>query len=399
MTEDALRQVGHALVNARIDLTGLRIALESSVYNRLSSILITPNKYLECLRRIRDSLRPPLRMLSACEHETLYVYYEIARVTVVVVGETLRVIIKIPVVGDGGILELYRVHTFPIKYPGLDVYGQWRVGEYLLISKDRTYFAIAGVDELQKCREGPIYTCPGDFVLLSGSGVSCEYDLFMDRGTKMCIRKEMRLVMPFFRKVERGWVFTAPSTLSATLLCHDGVGEARPRLLKLEGSGLLANVSHCDITGENFKIIAAWQGRSEVSQSLIEFVSPQIEMFGKERETLIKMDMNSLSLLKKEIDTEVAKGSLTVGLSELIERVQRKSSTGNIYHISIPVGLGVLLIVVLGILYSKLTCIKGKCHGLGEKSTRTRTIDARNVRVVVNEERDDGASDGEDNIA
>jgi hypothetical protein len=396
MTEDALRQVGHALVNARIDLTGLRIALESSVYSRLSSILITPNKYLKCLRQIRDSLRPPLRMLAPCEHETLYVYYEIARVAVVVVGETLRVIIKIPLVGEGSILELYRVHTFPIKYPGLEVYGQWKVGEYLLIAKDRTYFAVAGMDELRKCREGPIYTCPGNFLLLSGAGISCEYDLFMDRGTKRCIREEMHLTMPFFRKVERGWVFTAPSTLPATFLCHDGIGEARPRVLRLEGSGLLTNVSHCDITGDNFKMIAAWQGRSEVSQNLMEFVSPQLEMFGEEKEILGNMDVSSLSLLKKEIDAEVAKGPMRVGLGDLIERVRGNSSPGNIYHITIPAGLGALLIVVLGLIHWKFTWIKGKCRGLGRQPTRTRTIDARNVRVVINQEKDDGVDEGGD---
>ena len=68
-------------------------------------------------------------------------------------------------------------------------------------------------------------------------------------------------------------------------------------------------------------------------------------------------------------------------------------------YTSIHIGLGALLTVVLGLIYWKLTWIKGKCHGLGEKVTRNRTIDTRNVSVVINQKKDDGANDGEHNNA
>jgi hypothetical protein len=386
--EDRLRQIGHVLVNARMDLVNLRQALENSVQGRLSSVLVPPDLLIKVLRRVREGIQLPLYMIAPCEHRSLHVYYEVVTVSAIVVGDQLRVVLRVPLGSKDSTFERYDIHSFPVYHESVKKHLEWSLGKALLISADRGYFAVWGSSGLETCGRGPVLICPARFALRGRSQAACEYNLFVSGSRKNCERSIRLLNEPFFKRVGHDWLFSLPAPRSVTFVCRNATHELAPVTKEMNGGGILKDAGNCDASGEDFRLMAVVHGNTVINSSLWGLVQPDVQVFDPKIDVHWEGDkrglVTRLGILRAEIDKEMTAAGGNANFERVVARVLATVKESEAMAPSTGISLGVGTIVVMSMVVLAYRYRKRLIGCLGGRETPV--IDASQVRVRVAQE-------------
>ena len=82
----------------------------------------------------------------------IYKYYTVMKITPVVVGDVLAMLLTIPLIDKSMKMNVYKVHNLPALDPKLKVAAEYKIeGEYLAIDEHGLYVALPDAREIQIC--------------------------------------------------------------------------------------------------------------------------------------------------------------------------------------------------------------------------------------------------------
>ena len=128
---------------------------------QVNPLLIPPDALRGVLAHIREDMkRNPRLQLPEDPNINIWNYYPIMKITPVVMDDFLLIILTIPLTDQSLEMNLYKVYNLPALHPELKVEFTYELeGEYLAITKNKLYAALATAREIRICKGTGGYLC------------------------------------------------------------------------------------------------------------------------------------------------------------------------------------------------------------------------------------------------
>ena len=151
----------HTIVNRLI--TGL-IVLRNNVKRiyrylnviasqEVNPVMIPPPPLRQLLAEVQEEMKSNPRLMLPYDPQTeIYKFYEVMRITPVVVEDVLYMLLTVPLIDKSLQMNLYKVHNLPALHTELGVAAEYILeGEYLAVDQHGLYVALPDVREIQIC--------------------------------------------------------------------------------------------------------------------------------------------------------------------------------------------------------------------------------------------------------
>ena len=151
----------HTIVNRLI--TGL-IVLRNNVERiyrylnviasqEVNPVMIPPPPLRQLLAEVQEEMKSNPRLMLPYDPRTeIYKFYEVMKITPVVVEDVLSMLLTIPLIDKSLQMNLYKVHNLPALHTELGVAAEYILeGEYLAVDQHGLYVALPDAREIQIC--------------------------------------------------------------------------------------------------------------------------------------------------------------------------------------------------------------------------------------------------------
>ncbi|KAK9507980.1 hypothetical protein O3M35_007735 [Rhynocoris fuscipes] len=308
----------HSLILANRFHSGLEMAAEG----KISFSLISAKDLREELIRI-PSLPFGMKLVSDLRIDDMYKYRDIGEVTAIANNDLLLLSLKLPLYAIDRGFKLYKVHSVPIKDKSTGQILRMRPdSDYFVVSDDHRYYGLMSYADVQLCRGTSPKVCPATMVLTTKYVPSClsaiyyqmndlveENSLSSDNIKELCkasvIVKEYGPIWIQDKKNE-GWIYSVAKPTLATLHCSETFNKD----IELSGTNILANVSHCSISGRDFKLFRTHEGKSYSNGSYTITTPSKMPIL---KDVIIEKLANS-KLVEKAVEDLRSKGFVQEGL-------------------------------------------------------------------------------------
>ena len=167
---------------------------------KASPMVIPPVALRDLIKRIRAKLRPNPRPRLPYDPDTVEIwkYYQVMKVTPVVIDKLLVILLTLPILDSTLELNVYRVHNLPAIPPGHKVAATYILeGDYFAIGKHGVYAALPREPSIQRCLESDLAVCMmGQALYLTMHITWCVYALFIEDEVR--IQRDCRYdIQPF----------------------------------------------------------------------------------------------------------------------------------------------------------------------------------------------------------
>lgn len=159
---------------------------------KLNTVAIPPKKFKEMLRQLSQDLRtnPKLRLPFNPE-EDIWFYYDTAKVTPLLLDQTLLIMIDIPLMDSTLAMDVFEVHNLPKLDPALQMQYQYQIeGKFLAITRDGRFATLPNENFIHLCLVTQGHICILDTALYPVDELKwCVYALFkkdVDLTAKTC---------------------------------------------------------------------------------------------------------------------------------------------------------------------------------------------------------------------
>ena len=158
-----------------------------------------PDVLRKILEQVQDGIRSNVRLrLSEDPYENMWAYYNIIKITPIILEDSLMVIMTIPLVDNSLDVNLYKVHNLPMLHPQLGVQAEYELeGEYLAILVHGMYATIPKTTDIKLCKLSQGHLCTLDHALYLVEWINwCMYALFIN---DLARKKRNCMVSPHLR--------------------------------------------------------------------------------------------------------------------------------------------------------------------------------------------------------
>ena len=160
--------------------------------HRATSAVISPVALRRLLLKIEDRMRsnPRLRLPYDPQTQGIWQYYEVMKVTPIILDKMLVILLTIPVLDKSLELNIYRVHNLPAIPPGQELAATYQLeGDYFAIGKHGVYVTIPTEKSVQLCIESNLAICTMGQALYPSKQIKwCIYALFLE--DESCINRD-----------------------------------------------------------------------------------------------------------------------------------------------------------------------------------------------------------------
>ena len=156
--------VVHAARTAMSRLTTGLMTIENNIetiyeYMRVLSthlvnpMIIPPQALRDIIQQIEEKMKQNPRLeLPYNPKDEIWQYYDIMKVTPMVVHNVLVIILTIPLIDNSLQMNVYKVHNLPSLHPGLQIQASYQLeGEYLAIDQHGIYASLPAASDVQIC--------------------------------------------------------------------------------------------------------------------------------------------------------------------------------------------------------------------------------------------------------
>ena len=152
--------------------------------HRATSTVIPPVALRGLLLKIEDRMRsnPRLKLPYDPQTREIWNYYEVMKVTPIILDKMLVILLTIPVMDKSLELNIYRVHNLPSIPPGQEVAATYQLeGDYFAIDKHGVYVTIPTERAVRLCIESNLAICTMGQALYPSKQIKwCIYALFLE---------------------------------------------------------------------------------------------------------------------------------------------------------------------------------------------------------------------------
>ena len=151
---------------------------------KASPVVIPPVALRDLIKRICAKLRPNprLRLPYDPDTEEIWKYYQVMKITPVVIDKLLVILLTLPMLDSMLELNVYRIHNLPAIPPGHKVAATYILeGDYFAMGKHRVYAALPSEPSIQICLESDLAICMMGQALYPTMHITwCVYALFIE---------------------------------------------------------------------------------------------------------------------------------------------------------------------------------------------------------------------------
>lgn len=190
--EHNFRTLRDAIQKEQYNHEGLYELLRLMSFKRLNTVAVPPHLFKKMLSQLKEDLRTNLRLkLPYDPEEDIWFYYEVAKVTPLLLDEMLLIMIDIPLVDTTLTMEVFQIYNLPKTDETLQMQYTYQIeGEYLAISDDDRFVTIPDKDLIHICMVTQGHICILESALYPAEKVNwCIYALFtknLDQITTRC---------------------------------------------------------------------------------------------------------------------------------------------------------------------------------------------------------------------
>ena len=148
----------------------------------VNPVMIPPPPLRELLAEIQEEMKQNPRLELPYDPQTeIYKFYEVMKITPVVVGDVLSMLLTIPLVDKSLQMNVYKVHNLPALQTKLGIAAEYVLeGDFLAIDQHGLYVALPDAREMQICLTSQGGLCVMNQVLHPVETVEwCVYALFI----------------------------------------------------------------------------------------------------------------------------------------------------------------------------------------------------------------------------
>ena len=155
---------------------------------QLNPLIIPPDMLRYILEQVKDGIRSNARlMFSEDPTQNIWTYYNIIKVTPIVMDDYLMVILTIPLIDSSLDVNLYKVYNLPMLHPKLQIQVEYQLeGAYFATHMHGMYATIPKESDIKLCMMSQGHLCMFDEPLYPVEKIEwCLYALFMNGLSKI----------------------------------------------------------------------------------------------------------------------------------------------------------------------------------------------------------------------
>ena len=120
--------------------------------HEVNPVMIPPPPLRELLKEVQEEMKQNPRLkLPYDPQEEIYKFYEVMKVTPVIVEDVLTMLLAIPLIDKSLEMNIYRVHNLPALQVKLGVAAEYILGDYIAVDQHGLYVALPDEKEMQIC--------------------------------------------------------------------------------------------------------------------------------------------------------------------------------------------------------------------------------------------------------
>ena len=165
---------------------------------RLTPVTITPNILCTLLHHVQEEIRSNAHLCIAEDPDSnVWAFYNIIKVTSVVMEDTLMLILMIPLIDQSLEMNLYQVHNLPMIHPELKIQATCELeGNYFTTLMEGMFVALPDATDVKLCLMTQGHLCMFNQALYPVDRLNwCVYALFIDDKDRIkanCVLKATR---------------------------------------------------------------------------------------------------------------------------------------------------------------------------------------------------------------
>ena len=281
--DTVIAEIRDIMQHLTVHLEHLQLQINLLALGRLTPSTVTPHDLRNLLSSISQQIKPPFK-LTADPTEDLWHYYRHLTCSTMFVGNSIAVIVPIPLSDVHEEFEVYRIYNLPFPSVHSPQFGMPITASYVIesegiaINKERTQFALLSESELVACTHSLLGLCAiRSPIYPFYSNTFCVTALFKKQPTlinQQChVSIGLNTSLPQATYIPDGhWVIATLTPLIFNVLCQDG------RPFKITATPPVDTVTldkTCVASSESLILTAYYQRESvyQISSSILEDLS------------------------------------------------------------------------------------------------------------------------------
>ena len=155
---------------------------------QLNPMIIPPDILRNILQNVQDDIKTNVRLkLPDDPIENIWNYYGMTKLTPIVLGDCLMLILTVPLIDTSLQMNLYKVHNLSTVHPKLQIQAQYELeGKYFATLKHNMYVALLDEENVRLCIITKGHLCLFNQALYPIKQVKwCVYALFIQDQNKI----------------------------------------------------------------------------------------------------------------------------------------------------------------------------------------------------------------------
>ena len=180
--QTAVHRLTIGLTAAQHNVDRILEYLRAMAMHQCSPVIISPPVLQNLLQKVEDRLVPNPRLKLPYDSKIeIWKFYDILRITPIVLDKLLVVLLTIPLSDQSLEMNIYKIHNLPLVHPEYHTTAKYKIeGEYLAIGKKGMYVALPDKDSIQICIMSDLGLCTMRNALYPSEMVEwCIYALFI----------------------------------------------------------------------------------------------------------------------------------------------------------------------------------------------------------------------------
>ena len=167
--------ISHLLCNAQTTVHRLMIGLTAAQHNvdrvleylramathQCSPVIILPPVLRYLLQKVEGRLTSNSKLRLPYNSKTdIWRFYDILRITLVVLDKLLVVLLTIPLTDQSLEMNIFKIHNLPLVHPEYHVWAKYKIeGDYITVDRKGMYVALPEENSLQICLMSDLGLC------------------------------------------------------------------------------------------------------------------------------------------------------------------------------------------------------------------------------------------------
>ena len=148
-----LARLNNSIIGLQENVDKIYEYLKTMASHEVNPLVLSPESLRQVLKSIKEEMKQNPRLeLPYDPDQDIWSYYNIMRVSPIIMDDFLMLILTVPLVDKSLQMDLYKVHNLPALHPRLNIQFTHQLeGKYLAIGKHGLYATLPSENDIRIC--------------------------------------------------------------------------------------------------------------------------------------------------------------------------------------------------------------------------------------------------------